>query len=75
MPLLPAFKPSTAINQEASPLNCTKQDMSKKIDWTDVEAAAKEMAGNWRQFSCFAWSRGYDLDDADRWAIFLHVEP
>ena len=59
-----------AISQEASWLNCTKQSMSSNIDWTDVEAAAKETVGNWRKFSCFAWSRGYDLDDADRWAIF-----
>lgn len=40
------------------------------IDWTDVKAAAGQMAGNWRDFECFAWSRGYDLDDADAWAIW-----
>ena len=39
------------------------------IDWSDVEAAARQLAGNWRDFDCFAWQRGYDLDDADRWAI------
>jgi len=44
--------------------------MSTTIDWTDVEAAAKEAAGNWRKFSSFAWHRGHDLEDADRWAIF-----
>jgi hypothetical protein len=44
--------------------------MSKNIDWTDVESAAKETAGNWQRFTCFAWHRGYDLEDADRWAIF-----
>ena len=44
--------------------------MSKFIGWTDVEIAAKEMAGNWQKFTCFAWSRGFGLEDADRWAIF-----
>lgn len=44
--------------------------MNKNIDWTDVDAAAKASAGNWRNFSCFAWHRGYGLEDADRWAIF-----
>jgi hypothetical protein len=39
------------------------------IDWSDVEAAARQLAGNWRDFDCFAWQRGYDLDDADQWAI------
>jgi len=43
--------------------------MSKLIDWTNVEGAAKGMAGNWQQFTCFVWSRGYDLEDADQWAI------
>lgn len=40
------------------------------IDWSDVEQAAEEMAGNWRDFECFVWSRGYDLEDADTWAIW-----
>src|ERR1700737_3615244 len=44
--------------------------MSNLIDWTEVESAAKEAAGNWRKFTCFAWHRGYDLEDADQWAIF-----
>jgi hypothetical protein len=44
--------------------------MSNTIDWTDPETAAKEAAGNWRKFSCFAWHRAYKLQDADRWAIF-----
>jgi hypothetical protein len=43
--------------------------MSNNIDWSDIETAAKELAGNWRQFICFAWHRGYDLEDADQWAI------
>lgn len=44
--------------------------MSKSIDWSDIESAAKEMAGNWRTFESFAWTRSYDLDDADAWAIY-----
>jgi hypothetical protein len=41
-----------------------------RIDWTDVEAAAREWAGNWRDFDCFAWHRGYRLEDADQWMIW-----
>lgn len=44
--------------------------MSQFIDWTDVETAANDTVGNWQKFNCFAWHRGHDLDDADRWAIF-----
>lgn len=40
------------------------------IDWSDVEAAAKELAGNWRRFTCFAWHRGHGLKDADDWMIW-----
>jgi hypothetical protein len=40
------------------------------IDWSDVEGAAKELAGNWRSFDSFAWSRGYYVEDADQWAIW-----
>jgi hypothetical protein len=41
-----------------------------RIDWTDVEAAARELAGNWRRFDSFAWHRAYVLDDADRWMVW-----
>ena len=40
------------------------------IDWTDIEEAAKQLAGNWRKFECFAWHRSYDLEDADRWMLW-----
>lgn len=40
------------------------------IDWTDVEAAARQVAGNWRRFDSFAWHRAYDLQDADRWMVW-----
>jgi hypothetical protein len=39
------------------------------VDWREVEAAAKTMAGNWKDFDSFAWHRAFDLDDADNWAI------
>jgi len=35
-----------------------------------LEDAAREAAGNWKQFDCFVWDRERDLDDADQWAIF-----
>ena len=43
---------------------------AKDMDWSDLEAAAGRMTGNWRDFNCFAWSRGYDLEDADRWCVW-----
>ena len=45
------------------------------IDWSDVEAVARQMAGNWRGFQCFAWSRGYRLEDADSWCIWYTTHP
>jgi len=43
---------------------------TQRIDWTDVEAAAKRLAGNWQRFSSFAWMRGYKLEDADEWLVW-----
>jgi hypothetical protein len=43
---------------------------TQEIDWTDVEEAGKALAGNWRDFDCFAWHRAYDLEDADRWTVW-----
>jgi hypothetical protein len=37
--------------------------------WSDVEQAAKEMAGNWRRFDCFAWHRSWKIEDTGNWAI------
>lgn len=34
-----------------------------------LEEAAREAAGNWQHFDSFAWHRGHDLPDADRWTI------
>jgi hypothetical protein len=35
----------------------------------DLEAAAKQAAGNWQHFSCFCWDRERVLDDPEHWAI------
>src|SRR6266404_7872656 len=43
---------------------------TKEIDWTDIESAAKEMAGNWQRIDNFAWERGYHLADADQWVVW-----
>jgi hypothetical protein len=34
-----------------------------------VEDAAKDVAGNWKSWTCFVWDREGDLDHADNWAI------
>jgi hypothetical protein len=41
-----------------------------QIDWSDVETVGRLLAGNWRRFDRFAWSRGHRLKDADRWCIW-----
>jgi hypothetical protein len=43
---------------------------TQSIDWGDVKSAAVALAGNWREFDCFAWSRGYDLEDGDQWMVW-----
>jgi hypothetical protein len=43
---------------------------AREFDWSDVEGAAKALAGNCRGFDCFAWSRGYEIQDADRWCVW-----
>ena len=42
----------------------------ERIDWSDVKSAAEKLAGNWQEFDSFAWSRGYGLEDAERWMIW-----
>jgi hypothetical protein len=41
------------------------------IDWTDVEEAARLLAGNWRRFECFCWdnSRLPYADDCFIWNL------
>src|SRR5262245_41147296 len=41
--------------------------MYRTIDWSDVEGAAKEMAGNHQRFDSFAW-HDRPADD-DKWTI------
>jgi hypothetical protein len=36
----------------------------------ELDEAARRAAGNWRTFDSFSWHRGWELDDADDWAIF-----
>lgn len=37
------------------------------LDWTDLESAADEMAGNWQAFDSFTW---FDRpDDCEKWCI------
>ncbi len=35
----------------------------------DLEEAAKEAAGNWKNFESFAWFRQREIEDADQWSI------
>jgi hypothetical protein len=49
--------------------------VAQDIDWSDVEDAAKKLAGNWSKFDCFAWMRGYGLADPDRWMIWYTSHP
>lgn len=35
----------------------------------DLQAAAREAAGNWQHFNCFVWFPPEKLEDADQWAI------
>lgn len=35
----------------------------------DLNEAAKQATGNWKQFDCFVWFRASELDDADNWTV------
>ena len=35
----------------------------------DLEDAAVEAAGNWKNFASFVWFRDRELDDADQWSV------
>jgi hypothetical protein len=41
-----------------------------RIGEMTLEDAAKEAAGNWREFNCFAWHRANEIKDPENWAIF-----
>ncbi len=40
-----------------------------KLGELDLKVAAKEGAGNWRRFECFAWDRARELARPESWAI------
>ena len=35
----------------------------------DIEAAAKELVGNWMEFDCFCWGRSNEVEDAEQFCI------
>ena len=43
--------------------------MTVTLGQLDLESAAKEAAGNWREFQCFSWHRQNDIKKPDDWAI------
>jgi hypothetical protein len=42
--------------------------MTNRIGELDLEEAAQQAAGNWRDFNCFVWYRD-DIEDAENWGI------
>jgi hypothetical protein len=40
-----------------------------KLGEMTIEAAAREAAGNWREFNCFCWDRRSAIPDPEKWAI------
>ncbi len=47
----------------------TPEDAIMNLGELTLEEAAKEVAGTWRRFHCFAWSRSRDLEDPQDWCI------
>lgn len=43
--------------------------MATHLGDTTIEEAAKQSAGNWRDFKCFVWWREREMEDADQWMI------
>jgi hypothetical protein len=41
-----------------------------KLAELDLNEAAQQAAGNWRNFDCFVWFRKSELADPDQWAVF-----
>lgn len=40
-----------------------------KLGELAIEEAAKQAAGNWKEFSCFVWWREPQIEDSENWAI------
>jgi hypothetical protein len=47
--------------------------MTTTLDGLDLESAAKEAAGNWREFDSFSWDRSNEIDDADQFCLVYTV--
>ena len=43
--------------------------MTTTLGELDLESAAKEAAGNWREFDCFSWDRSNEIEDADQFCL------
>ena len=43
--------------------------MTATLAQLDLESAAKETAGNWQHFDCFAWYRKRELESPENWAL------
>ncbi len=43
--------------------------MTTSLGELTLEEAAKQAAGNWRNFDCFVWYRKNEVADPDNWAI------
>lgn len=43
--------------------------MPTQLGELDLKEAAREAAGNWREFECFSWHRARDLVRPDDWCI------
>ena len=43
--------------------------MTATLGLLDLEAAAKEAAGNWQEFDCFSWDRSNEIEDADQFCL------
>lgn len=43
--------------------------MSNRLGELDLNEAATDAAGNWKDFTCFVWFRDEEIEDPDNWAI------
>jgi len=43
--------------------------MMTQLGDLELNDAAKQAAGNWKRFQCFAWWREREIDESDNWAI------
>jgi hypothetical protein len=43
--------------------------MTMALGELPLEEAAKQAAGNWRNFECFVWHRRLEIADPENWSI------